>query len=121
MGTPPDGQLLITGTRICSDNNWHYASFVRDRSVNKLFLYVNGIQDGPTVDDNFPYAIASDRPMTIGRWEEIPYYWNGLIDEVTIYRGARHPLVPSSPPEQCHGCGYQPNVHLEPIDRSSVL
>ena len=29
--------------------------------------------------------------MTIGRWEEIPYYFTGIIDEVALYRGARHP------------------------------
>jgi hypothetical protein len=93
VGTPPDGQLVIRGTHLYNDNTWHCASFVRDRAVKKLFLYVDGLLDAPAIDDSFPYAIASDRPMTIGRWEEIPYYWTGLIDEVALYRGARHPAA----------------------------
>ncbi len=70
VGTPPDAQLVIQGTRPCNDNKWHHASFVRDRAVKKLFLYVDGALDGSAIDDFFPYAIASDRPMTIGRWRK---------------------------------------------------
>ncbi len=90
-GTPPDEQLVIWSTGLYNDNNWHQASIVRDRSVRKLFLYVDGLLAAPAIDDNFPYAIASDRPMTIGRWEDLPYYFTGVIDEVAVYRGARHP------------------------------
>jgi hypothetical protein len=82
----PDTLLSLQSTLAYNDNNWHYAKFVRDRSVRKLFLYVDGAEAAQPIDDPITFPISSDRPLTIGRWENYVYpaYITGTIDEVRI-------------------------------------
>jgi hypothetical protein len=88
-----DPYLLLYSKNRVDDNKWHLLTFVRDRDQRKLFLYVDGILSNDPLEDTYPYAIASTRPLTIGRWEDTgnPYYFNGSLDEIAVYRGARHP------------------------------
>jgi hypothetical protein len=90
--------LMFSKNRV-DDNTWHRLTFVRDRGQGKLFLYVDGVLATDPSVDPYPYAMASRRPITIGRWEDPgnPYYFNGTIDEIGIYRGARHPSSDLSP------------------------
>ncbi len=92
---PPDTLLRITSTQAnFNDGQWHVATLVRDRQPAKLFLYVDGRQVASPLNDNFPYAISNDRPLTMGAWENFvrPTFYRGLIDEVSIFKGARHPI-----------------------------
>ncbi|MBK7259372.1 MAG: hypothetical protein IPI01_16520 [Ignavibacteriae bacterium] len=92
-GTPPDALLSITSTATFNDGQWHHAMLIRDRPIQKIFLYVDGEPAASPVIDTFPYSIASNRPLTIGRWEnaDFPYFFDGVMDEVRITRDARHP------------------------------
>ncbi|MBK7260035.1 MAG: hypothetical protein IPI01_19980 [Ignavibacteriae bacterium] len=92
-GTPPDALVSITSTETCNDGLWHQAMLIRDRPMQKLYLYVDGELAATPVTDTFPYAISNDRPLTIGRWEQndFPYFFDGAIDEIRITRDARHP------------------------------
>ncbi len=95
-GTPPDTLLMLFSERNYVDGVWHHATFIRDRAVRKLFLYVDGELAAGPMTDNFPIPLTSDRPLTMGRWETNPEYFRGYLDEVAIFRGARHPAVVTS-------------------------
>ena len=90
---PPSMLVRITSSAFYNDGNWHHALLIRDRSQGMLFLYVDDVQAAPPVNDMFTLPIASNRPLMIGRWENptYPTYFNGTIDEVKIFKGARHP------------------------------
>lgn len=94
-GTPPDALLTITSDSTYNDGTWHHAMLIRDRAMQKLYLYVDGGQATAPLTDTFPYAIESTRPLTVGRWENegFPYFFDGVIDEVRIARDARHPRL----------------------------
>jgi hypothetical protein len=89
-----DTLLLILSNQNVNDGNWHRATFVRDRSQQKLFLYVDGLLSTAPINDNFTIPLVNDRPLTLGRWENFadPWLFRGAIDEVAIFRGARHPV-----------------------------
>jgi hypothetical protein len=103
---PPSMLLRITSTALYNDGNWHHATLIRDRSQGKLFLYVDEIQAAPPLNDNFTLPISNDRPLMIGRWENntYPTYFRGTIDEVKIFRGARHP-----------GSFFAPDIRVTPL------
>ncbi len=84
--------LTITSTQTINDNVWHEIRMVRDRSLGKLFLYVDGISAATPLDDNFTIPLTNDRPLTLGASLVLPDYFTGSIDEVAIFRGARHPI-----------------------------
>jgi hypothetical protein len=98
-GFPPDTLLRINSTRSdYNDGQWHVATLVRDRSVGRIYLYVDDQLAAPPMNDNFPYPLSNDRPLTMGAWENFvrPTFYNGLLDEVSIMKGARHPVVVAS-------------------------
>ncbi|MBI5472559.1 MAG: T9SS type A sorting domain-containing protein [Ignavibacteriae bacterium] len=94
-GTPPDTLLRVISAATYNDNQWHHASVVRDRATRKLYLYVDGVQAATPVVDNFPYSLANNVPLGIGRWygSTMPLYFHGVVDEVRISNIARHPGV----------------------------
>lgn len=94
-GSPPDTLLVISSTLPYNDGQWHLATLVRDRVQSKIFLYVDGVQAAPPLNDPIQFPLANDRPFTIGRWENSvePAYFHGSIDEVRISTIARHPIV----------------------------
>ncbi len=83
---PPNALISDTSFATYTDNVWHLATMVRNRSARKLLLYVDGVQEGNPADDNFPIPLNSTRPLTIGRWENDVYasYFQGTIDEVRL-------------------------------------
>jgi hypothetical protein len=91
-GTAPDTLLMLFSERSHVDGLWHHVTFVRDRSVHNLFLYVDGVLAASPMPDNFPIPLTYDRPLTMGRWETLPEYFGGYLDEVPIFKGARHPV-----------------------------
>jgi hypothetical protein len=87
----PDTLIYVTSNANYADGAWHCATMVRDRSVRRLFLYVDGRLACEPATDNFTIPLNSDRPLTIGRWESYvyPYYFAGTIDEVRISKTVR--------------------------------
>ena len=87
----PDEIIYVTSTANYADGAWHVATMVRDRSVKKLFLYVDGVPACAPAVDNFTIPLNSTDPLTIGRWESpvYPYYFNGAIDEIRISKTVR--------------------------------
>jgi len=76
----------LTGTRNVNDEQWHHVAGVYDGT--NIYLYVDGTLDTSTpatgliIQDSFPVCLGAnpDAPL--------PYYFNGLIDEVSIYNRA---------------------------------
>jgi hypothetical protein len=113
-GTAPDTLLILQSTKHFIDGTWHHVSLIRDRASRQVYLYVDHRLVTPPLDDTFPYPIASDRPLTIGRWEypSLPYFFQGDIDRIAITRGAIHPMIPPGPSVL---------VRLEPIDWGTLV
>lgn len=113
-GTTPDTLLILVSAGQYIDGAWHRVTLVRDRTARTVSLYVDGMLVTPPMNDPFPYPIASDRPLTIGRWEypSLPYYFQGAVDRVAIIRGAVHPAGLPGPAVL---------VRTEPIDWGFVV
>ena len=91
-----DTLLTLTSAQLINDNVWHEIRMVRDRTLGKLFLYVDGLSAATPQDDNFLIPLTNDRPLTLGASLILPDYFTGPIDEVSIFRGARHPVTTTS-------------------------
>jgi hypothetical protein len=91
----PDTLITVRSDGNFGDSLWHLVTMVRDRSVHKLFLYVDGTLATQPSEDPFIIPINNDRPLTIGRWENdgSPYFFNGVVDEVRL---SSPKLIPSS-------------------------
>jgi hypothetical protein len=85
-GAWPDTLISVWSDSTYDDNQWHLATMVRDRSVGKLFLYIDGHLATQPAEDRFILPLNNDRPLTIGRWEssDFPWFFNGAIDEVRL-------------------------------------
>lgn len=92
IGYPLSTYQTITGTKIVSDNKWHFVVMTSD--ANGSYLYVDGVQDGYSIYNvgQVPYNWESN--TTIGAKPIInadtlysrPFA--GLIDEARIYNRA---------------------------------
>jgi hypothetical protein len=90
MSASGGGSASATGTTTLNDGVWHYVTGVRDRSTDKVYVYVDGKLDGQG-DDNLTLSAVNDRDISIGNsgTDYIVYDFNGQIDEVRIYDYAR--------------------------------
>lgn len=91
----PDTLLRITSVHNYNDGQWHKATLIRDRSVRKLFLYVDGVLATSPLNDPVTFPLWNARPLTMGCWENFvqPTFFRGVIDEVRIVKRAEHPSV----------------------------
>ncbi len=91
-GSPPDTLLHIASSTTWNDGLWHRVRVVRDRSLQQLHLYIDGLPAAPAVSDPIHFDLVNVRPFTMGRWEnpDYPDFFAGTIDEVEIVRGAFH-------------------------------
>ncbi len=92
IGSPPDTIVRITSPGFYNDGNWHHARFVRDRSVAKLYLYVDGDLVAGPMDDPVLFGLSNNEPLMIGRWNSpvYPSYFHGVLDEIRIAKRAIH-------------------------------
>ncbi|MBD5266471.1 MAG: T9SS type A sorting domain-containing protein [Bacteroides sp.] len=79
-------QIEVTGAEKYFDGEWHHVVAARDAVAKRLFLYVDGElvaeDDDPTVSISSP-----GEPLVIGDVTAFDNPYNGLIDELSIYRG----------------------------------
>ena len=68
----PDTLLRITSSDRLNDATWHQIVLTRDRQARTINLRVDGVQEPPSPDP-VTFPLASDRPMTLGRWENNVY------------------------------------------------
>ena len=88
-GASPSGDL--SGTRTVNDGQWHHVAAVYDGS--NMYIYVDGTLDvsqpatGAISQNNDPMCIgANSKAYVIScRCNELGYFFNGWVDEVSIY------------------------------------
>ena len=115
----------ITGTTSLADGNWHHVVGVRDESVNKNFLYVDGAKVGE-VSVNYPNSFTVDAadsvPVNIGWFNSgSMHHFIGEIDEVAIFNVALTPELITqyynarNPTGHCAAGNYAPNITSTPV------
>ena len=84
----PEGSTsyVISDTVILQKNVWYKVAYTFDGDTSKI--YINGLLKGVRVKSTFFTANTND--LFIGRHEDpaFPYWFNGVIDEIRIYRRA---------------------------------
>lgn len=82
----PDTLITVRSDSTYGDGEWHSVSMVRDRTVRKLFLYIDGKLATQPSEDPFTIPINNTEPLTVGRWmsEVYPYFFNGAVDEIRL-------------------------------------
>ena len=91
-GVQGEGQYysssVSTGLTTFADNNWHMCSFVRNVQANEISIYVDSVPY-MSYPDSSPGDMEHNRKgITIGSYEGSRDFFEGLIDEVTIYNRA---------------------------------
>jgi hypothetical protein len=89
-GTGSSDGEQFTGTSILTDDLWHYLVLVRDDSLDRNLLYVDGrLEASISIDYPISGGFASNEPVTIGWLDSgTRHRLTGLIDEVAIYNQA---------------------------------
>ncbi len=76
----------VIGNVVCVPGNWYYVAGVYDGSAIKL--YVNGkLQNSASQNGNISSFISTYKFM-IGKWANTGRYFNGEIDEVSLWNKA---------------------------------
>ena len=91
-GVSPKGDL--SGTRNVNDGQWHHVAAVYDGI--SMYIYVDGTLDvsqpanGAIAQNNYPMCIGANSQAYVPgcRCNELGYFFNGLVDEVSIYHRA---------------------------------
>lgn len=75
---------IIGSTAITSTSTWYHVAVTR--SGTDVKIYIDGVQDGTGTSSKS--VSASTQDMLIGKMiTDASYYFDGLIDEVRIYKG----------------------------------
>jgi hypothetical protein len=85
MDTQPQGSKARGSVNI-NDGEWHHVAGVYDGT--EYILYIDGIQDGPSVPATGPIAQTTSHKLTIGAFESsgnVSKFYDGYIDEVRVY------------------------------------
>lgn len=83
------GGTTVTSTSNTNDSSWHHVAVVRDGSIFRNSIYVDGeLQASETAA--YAYGFASTSGLSIGYWPEDPtgLHYKGMLDELAIYRRA---------------------------------
>ena len=96
IGLNPNGHVLfqlintnnqnaITGDNgpVVNDNNWHLVTAIRDKNLNKNYLYIDGNKID-SVSINYNTGFEGDTPINVG-YLASSYYYNGSLDELAFY------------------------------------
>jgi len=73
-----------------TNGTWYHVVGVRDKSTNKLYIYINGILEGVPISDTTDNIDTVNAPW-IGAYSGPGIFFQGLIDEVRIYNRALSP------------------------------
>jgi len=80
----------ITGSTALNDDQWHHIVAVRDESVDRIRLYVDGAKEDSASHD---YTAGFEASTTLGigymAYAGTPgYFYDGLLDEIALYSRA---------------------------------
>ena len=85
-----DNSTGIHGQTVIDDGEWHHIVAIRDKTSDKLYLYVDGLLDASPVTDGTIGSLETSWDLNIGRYKAAqpgPEYQHfpGSIDDVRIY------------------------------------
>ncbi len=80
----------VESTTDASSNAWIHVMGVRSTSDNKLYIYVNGVQEGSATDTTAGATLTESSGVRIGMDNESMGNrgWSGSIDDVRVYNRA---------------------------------
>ncbi len=127
-GVSPNGDL--SGTRNVNDGQWHHVAAVYDGS--NMYIYVDGTLDvsqpatGTISQNNDPMCIgANSKAYVVScHCNELGYFFNGLVDEVSIYHRALsaseiQAIYLAGPEGKCHL--LSPFITLQPANQIAFV
>jgi len=83
-----NSQKTISDNTAPSNGSWHHIAFSWETNSNIIKTYINGQQGSSTPTFNGPIGQPAEK-LNIGRKEQNGYYFNGIIDDVTIWNIAK--------------------------------
>jgi len=83
-----DDQKTISDNSAPSSGNWHHIAFTWESTSNIIKTYINGTQSPSTGSFDGPIGNPVEN-LNIGRKEQSGAYFNGLIDNVSIWNVAK--------------------------------
>ncbi len=81
-------QLADTNGSAYFDGNWHHYVAVRDAYTKALYIYVDGVLTADCTDNTGAIYTSDVEPLVIGNLLNGSNYYVGMLDEITIYKGA---------------------------------
>ncbi|CAF4149911.1 unnamed protein product [Adineta steineri] len=80
----------VTGTTSLSTYTWYHVAFVYDYSAKTQTIYLNGYQDGSHSSAGPYLGITGSINIGMVTYSGGYYYFDGYIDQVTLYMNARN-------------------------------
>ena len=81
--------LTCSGSILVNDNKWHHIVLVRDTSLTKLFIYIDGTQDASRTEINAANTDSGAFSVGTDRWPGASSgNYSGYIDEIALYNTA---------------------------------
>src|ERR1039458_7394220 len=81
-----DQAIYATSSASVADGFWHHAAMTVDASGGKLYL--DGIQVGSGTWGGSPGPPTGTQPLQYGKYYNLPDYFSGTIDEITLWNRA---------------------------------
>jgi hypothetical protein len=117
--------VIISGTSVISDGEWHHVLAVRDGTTNFNRLYVDGLEEA-NVSKTYSFSFKADNPLAVnigylkGKAGDSEMHFIGSMDEVTIFNRAITPSEVTSfynsgfPSGHCNGPDNPPVFTTNP-------
>jgi lysophospholipase L1-like esterase len=80
----------ITGSTALNNDSWHHIVAVKDESVDRIRLYIDGVKEDST-SHNYTAGFGASTTLGIGymAYNGTPdYFYDGLLDEIALYSRA---------------------------------
>ncbi|UCH82621.1 MAG: putative Ig domain-containing protein [Candidatus Latescibacterota bacterium] len=108
----------IVGSTSLNDDNWHYITAVKDESVDRIRLYVDGVKQDSAYHD---YTAGFEATTTLGigymAYAGTPnYFYAGLLDEIALYGRALDDIeIQQHYTNGLAALEYCPESHVAPL------
>ncbi len=82
----PSDRILVTGTSVINDGDWHHIVGIKDYYNSNVKIYVDGVLENQ-LPSNFINLLHGDTIVTIGSYGG-DFFFNGALDEMAVYEKA---------------------------------
>ncbi|MFC1647242.1 DUF2341 domain-containing protein [Patescibacteria group bacterium] len=85
------GLSTVYSTSYLDDGQWHHVAGVRNVTDDKIYIYVNGVNENSTTDSTTATLAGTGNFFISDRDSVDNYFFPGSLDDVRIYNYARTP------------------------------